>query len=371
MDFSRLYKYAKDLSVLYVEDDDVLRGEIHEVLEEFFLHIDVAVDGLDALEKYEQYFSKKQIHYDLIITDLNMPKMDGDTFITKVHEIHEEQPVIVISAYNDSSRLMNMIQNGISNFILKPTVPAQLIDMLYKTCKNIAYKKLVDKHYLEVEDENITQALHISSQEEEILYTQQLSMETIANLVENYDDETGTHVKRIQSYTLLMLEHLDVMNKDTIALASILHDIGKLLVPKDILSKPGKLDCVEIEIMQKHAKLGGEVLLEANQKFYKKFNKDSYLKIASDIAMYHHEKYNGLGYPDALKGNEIPLSARVVAIADVYDALRSKRVYKKGFSHEVSVNIIKEESAKSFDPMLVDIFLKIHKEYEKVFNCYE
>ena len=139
------------------------------------------------------------------------------------------------------------------------------------------------------------------------------------------------------------------------------------MIPKHILTKPSKLNSEEFEVIKMHSRLGGEVLKKANFIFKDNFNKDSYLKVASDIAMHHHEKWDGSGYPDKLKGKEIPKCARIVAIADVYDALRSKRVYKDAFSHEKAFNIIKEERAKSFDPELVDIFLEIHEEFEKIF----
>jgi putative two-component system response regulator len=133
------------------------------------------------------------------------------------------------------------------------------------------------------------------------------------------------------------------------------------------LTKPARLTDEEFDIIKTHAKLGGDVLKNANDEFKKEFDKDSYLKVASDIASYHHEKYDGTGYPEGLKGEEIPLCARIVAIADVYDALRSKRVYKDGFSHEKSLSIIKEEKSKAFDPFLVDIFIEHNEEFNDIF----
>jgi HD-GYP domain-containing protein (c-di-GMP phosphodiesterase class II) len=192
-------------------------------------------------------------------------------------------------------------------------------------------------------------------------------------MVESYDDDTGSHVKRIENYTILLLDQLPVTKeytedfKEIIAFASLLHDIGKLVIPKNILQKNGKLDEEEFEIIKTHARVGGEILLKANEDFKREFHKDSYFKIASDIAYYHHEKWNGNGYPKGLKGEEIPLCARIVAVVDVYDALRSKRPYKEGFSHQKAIQIIEEEKGKSFDPNIVDIFLNINEDFDNVF----
>jgi putative two-component system response regulator len=373
MNFQRVFEYTKNLHVLYVEDDEQLLKETRDVLEDFFSTVTTATNGKDALQEYQNYFDDNGFYYDLVITDINMPIMDGATLIQKIHKIFFDQVVIVISAYNDSSRLIELIQNGITNFVLKPIAPKQLMKILYKSCKNIVAHKNEYLYQLQLEDLNKNLDTKVKELSKEVLYTQQLSIETISDMVESYDDETGTHVKRIEKYTEILLSKVPQTeefprNLQEIApLASMLHDIGKLFIPKEILTKPAKLDASEFEIIKEHAKLGGDVLKKANNTFKKEFSKDSYFKMASDISMYHHEKYDGTGYPEGLVGDAIPMCARIVAIADVYDALRSKRVYKKGFSHKDSVDIIRNESGKSFDPELVELFLKVHKEFKKIF----
>ena len=303
-----------------------------------------------------------------------MPIMDGLSLIKEIHSINEEQPIIVISAYNESSRLIDLIQSGIHNFIMKPIVSTQLMSILLQSCKMIVEKKELNQYRKELEDSNENLVYMVGQQADEIRYTQQISIETIANMVESYDDDTGTHVKRIQNYSACLIKQLSLVEdfeKDFISalpFASILHDIGKLMVPKDILMKPAKLTDEEFTIIKRHAKLGGEVLKKANLTFRNNFGKDSYLKIASDIAMYHHEKWDGTGYPDQLAKSDIPVAARIVSIADVYDALRSKRVYKDRFSHKESIKIITQESGKSFDPQLVEIFLEMNEDFQKIFN---
>ena len=235
-------------------------------------------------------------------------------------------------------------------------------------------KKKLKLYHQHLDDENKILDKKVEELTSEILYTQQISIETIADMVENYDEDTGTHVKRIEAYTKLLLKHIPSTIQypedftKMIPLASLLHDIGKLLVPKEILNKPANLTPDERTIMMTHAKLGGDLLTQANEKFKNRFNKDSYLKVAATIAMYHHEKWDGTGYPEGLKGDDIPLCAAIVCMGDIYDALRSKRVYKDGFSHEKSIGIMKSESGKAFNPKHVDIFLELNEEFDDIFN---
>jgi len=370
MNFEQVYQYTNDLNVLYVEDDENLLKETSEIFKNFFLVTDTAVNRQNALDKYKSYFKNNTKHYDLVITDIKMPIMDGEALIEEINVINDNQPIIVISAFNDSSRLINLIQKGIDSFILKPLTQTQLTQILHKTCKNISIQKKLSFYQKELEKKVLFQA-------KEIICTQEISIEAIANIVEGYDDETGLHIKRIEKFTALLIKNFppdikcSAEFKKLTPFASLLHDIGKIAIPKDILNKPSKLTYDEFEIVKRHSQLGGDMLKKANNIFKERFQKESYLHIASNIAMYHHEKYNGNGYPKGLKGKDIPLCARIVAIADVYDALRSKRIYKDSFTHKEAVKIIKQENGKSFDPELVKIFLEISDEFIEIFSQYK
>jgi len=361
IDLNKLYKLTKDLTVLYVEDDRKVAIQTLDVLEDFFSQVVYAKDGVDALE----FFKKNS--YDIVITDLNMPKMDGQELITNIKQKNPKQTIIVVSAYSDSQRLINLLQSGVDHFILKPIKQEYLNQVLYKVATNIAKDKKLQEYQKHLELTNIELV-------SEVWATQKISIETIANMVEKYDSETGSHVKRIEKYTSIIVDKIPDEHKDCppnlreyIPFASILHDIGKMYIPKHILNKPAKLDHDEFETIKTHAYLGGKMLLDSNETFKKEFGKDSFLKVAGDIAMYHHEKYDGSGYPNGLKAKEIPMCARVVALVDVYDALRSDRVYKKGWSQEDTVKYIKNESGKSFDPIVVDIFLNSQDRFSKIF----
>lgn len=193
----------------------------------------------------------------------------------------------------------------------------------------------------------------------------------LANLIENRDLETGEHITRTKKYVKLLAHHarLDGVYSDTIDdhyisllyVLSPLHDIGKILVSDIILKKPGRLTEEEFDLMKKHAAGGGKVVRD----LLMGVTDDEYIAFASDIATYHHERYDGKGYPRGLRGREIPLSARIMAIADVFDALTSKRCYKEALSFDEAIKIIKEESGTHFDPLLVEVFLN-HKEEFKL-----
>lgn len=222
------------------------------------------------------------------------------------------------------------------------------------------------------EDELRTVNLHleeiVAEKTRELQVTQEASIQSLAIMAENYDPATGEHLNRIRKLTQLLATLLresssysDYLRKrdsyiEELALASILHDIGKTSISIDILAKPGKLTEEEFTLMKKHTEVAGDVLQQGNRLFVDQFGKDSYLALAGDIARYHHEKWDGSGYPEGLRGQDIPLSARIVAIVDVYDALRSVRPYKEAWSQERAVQLILSESGKHFDPELVRVF---------------
>jgi len=208
----------------------------------------------------------------------------------------------------------------------------------------------------------------------EISKSQMSTIFALVKLAESRDDDTGEHIERTAELCKLMAESLRDIGEykeiiddryiDNIYKASPLHDIGKVGIPDKILIKPGKLTPEEFEIMKSHVTIGYTTLSEVQQKY----KQNSFLKMGLNITKYHHEKWDGSGYPDGLVGEEIPLSARIMTIVDVYDALRSKRVYKEPFSHEKSCEIIKEGSGKHFDPILVKIFSRKHKEFQFVYD---
>lgn len=213
--------------------------------------------------------------------------------------------------------------------------------------------------------------------EKEIADAHMAVVYALAKLAEFRDSDTGGHIERVTELCHLLTSHLrrrgkykDLIDEDYIeklTRVSPLHDIGKVGIPDSILLKPGRLTPKEFEIMKTHTVIGAKTLLQVKEKF----PENRLLELAINITNFHHERWDGTGYPLGLAGTEIPLSARIMAIVDVYDALRSKRVYKEAFTHEESLKIIKEESGKAFDPEIVAAFLEIEEEIRKIFLKYE
>lgn len=203
----------------------------------------------------------------------------------------------------------------------------------------------------------------------EISEAQIATIYALVKLAESRDDDTGTHIERTSKLCRLMAEQLSILPEykeiitedyiENIYKASPLHDIGKVGIPDSILLKPGKLTFEEFEIMKTHTTIGYKTLSEVKRKY----KNNAFINTGMEIAKYHHEKWDGTGYPIGLSGNEIPVSARIMAIVDVYDALRSKRVYKEAFSHEKACEIINEGRGKHFDPVLVDVFLEHNERF--------
>jgi response regulator RpfG family c-di-GMP phosphodiesterase len=220
----------------------------------------------------------------------------------------------------------------------------------------------------------------VAEKTRELQATQETSIESLAILAEYHDIDTGEHLNRIRCYTELLAttlledspysSYLHGQGKETyvqeLVLASTLHDIGKTAIAKEILCKPAKLTSKEFDEVKNHTIIAWDALNRGNEIFVERFGKDSYLALAGNIALYHHEKWDGSGYPSRIQGETIPLSARIVALADVYDALRSKRPYKDPWSHEETVELIRSESGKHFDPVIVEVFLRNKEEFREI-----
>lgn len=234
--------------------------------------------------------------------------------------------------------------------------------------KQLDEKNKILKHY----NDNL-EAL-VQKKVKEISSSQVATIHALVKASEARDDDTGAHIERTSAYCRLTAERLlaqgiyaDLMDKDfadNIGMASPLHDIGKIGIPDAILLKPGKLTPDEFEIMKTHVSIGYETLASV----VKLYPENGFIRIGSEIARYHHEKWDGSGYMQGLAGENIPLSARIMALADVYDALRSRRVYKEPFTHEHTMSIIVQGRGSHFDPQIVDVFVKHNLEYCEIFD---
>jgi len=302
---------------------------------------------------------------DLILLDVKMPGMDGYEVCNRLKkdERLNNIPVIFLSALTDTKDKIKGFENGGVDYIQKPFETAEV---QARVNTHISLHELQMK--LEQHNKHLNQL--VEEKVKEISESQMATIYALAKLAESRDDETGEHLNRVQVFCRLMAEKLSIRNGisadfiNNIEKASPLHDIGKVGIRDAILLKPGELLPEEFEKMKQHTTIGADTLREV----YQKYPKNYFIVIGIEIAQSHHEKWDGSGYPKGLKEDDIPLSARIMALADVYDALRSKRVYKDAFSHEESREIILRERGKRFDPLIVDVFIENEQEFVKIYS---
>jgi len=304
---------------------------------------------------------------DLILLDIDMPEMNGYEAIKilKASPDTKNIPVIFLTAKNESEDELEGLTLGAIDYITKPFNPAMLL-------KRIEVHLLVEGQRKELEFYNKNLQEMVKEKTQGILDMQNALLKTMAELVECRDDITGGHIERTQQGIKILLEEIEKSgvyseetegwDTDLLLQSSQLHDVGKISISDSILKKPGKLNDEEFNEMKKHASFGEQII----EKIETLTKESDFLKYAKIFAASHHEKWNGTGYPRGLKGNDIPLLGRIMAIADVYDALTSVRPYKKAFPHEESVRIIVESSGTQFDPALVEVFVKNAERFKTI-----
>jgi len=296
---------------------------------------------------------------DLILLDVMMPGMNGYQVLQALQAdaLNADIPVIFLTALSSPHEEERGLSLGAVDYITKPITPATV---LARVRTQLQAKQARDW----LKDQNTALEAEVARRMAENDLTQQVSIRALAHLAETRDPETGKHLARTQDYMALLAELLKGHPRFTHTLTSRcislltrsapMHDIGKVGIPDYILNKPGKLTATEWAIMQTHAKLGSDAIELAEQDIEKPLE---FLTLAKEIAHWHHEKWDGTGYPDQLAGDAIPISARLMAIADVFDALISTRVYKPAFSFEAARDLIAEQRDRHFDPDIADTFL--------------
>jgi len=302
----------------------------------------------------------------IILLDIDMPEMNGYEAIKLLKSKPETKniPVIFLTAKSESEDELEGLSLGAIDYITKPFNPALLL-------KRIEIHLLVEGQRKELQYFNENLQKMVEEKTESILDMQNALLKTMAELVECRDDITGGHIERTQRGIKILLEEIKkngVYQEETkgwdvnlLLQSSQLHDVGKISISDNILKKPGKLTDEEFNEMKKHASFGEEII----EKIETLTKESEFLNYAKIFAASHHEKWDGSGYPRGLKGNSIPLLGRIMAIADVYDALTSVRPYKKAFSHEEAVRIITEAGGTQFDPRLVEVFISAAEHLKK------
>ena len=349
-DLETLEKLLQEKSkILLVDDSKMNRMMLTEILGDSY-HILEAENGRECLEKLQAEAG----NIALVLLDINMPVMDGFEVLKAMNANHtiEDTPVIMISSEDSDAAIRRSYELGASDYVNRP------FDA------RIVYRRVTNTIKLYAKQRRLVQM--VSDQIRARENNTDMLVGVLSHIVEFRNGESGAHVRHIRIITEMLLHRLlEISNsysisaeqQDMIPLASALHDIGKIGIDEKILNKPGKLTPEEFEVMKTHSMLGAKMLHDLDG-----FAEQPLLQTAYEIARWHHERWDGRGYPDGLKGDDIPISAQLVALADVYDALTSERCYKKAFSHEKAVQMIQNGECGAFNPLLLQCLTNIQSD---------
>ncbi len=328
--------------VLIVDDDELALEVLHHLLTKAGYEVVTSTNGVEALKELRKDSCR------LVVCDWEMPAMDGVELCRQIRaqDFTGYVYVILLTGRDSKEDTIEGLSAGADDFVTKPFDPAELLARVR-----------IGERILSLE-------------------TRDVAIFAMAKLAESRDPETGEHLERMRTYSRIITEFLakdnqfdEPISEDyprLIYLTSPLHDIGKVGIPDCVLLKPGRLSDREFDIMKTHTTIGASTL-EASVRQYPGV---AYLHLATDIALTHHERFDGSGYPRGLVGRDIPLCGRIVALADVYDALTSKRVYKRAFTHDIARSMILEESGKHFDPNIVKAFIHCEEQFLNVLGAH-
>lgn len=346
---------ANKLNVLIVDDSELNRDILSSMLKSDF-NIMEASNGEECLAMLEEYGTAISI----VLLDIVMPSISGFEVLRVMNSDHliEDIPVIMISSDNSDSSVREAYEMGVSDYISRPFDDKVVFHRVFNTIKLYAKQrrlvKLVTDQINEKEKNN------------------SMMIGILSQIVEFRNGESGLHVVHIRTLTEMLMEQLvkktdkyNITNNEKLLIptASALHDIGKIGIDDKILNKPGRLTPGEFEIMKTHTVIGAHMIESLEQ-----YQNEQLIQIAHQICRWHHERWDGRGYPDGLKGDEIPISAQIVSLADVYDALVSQRVYKKALPHETALKMILNGECGQFNPILIDCLLDINQQIKEQFN---
>ena len=341
--------------ILIVDDVEVNRAILSATFQQEYDILE-AVNGREALEVIEQHKEK----ISAVLLDIIMPVMDGFEVLEVMNNEGwiEKIPVFLITAESSPEVMRKGYEMGVVDIIGKPIIPFFIRRRIGNVIK---LNNIVNE-----------QEAMLKKQEKEIRELNRSVLETLSTAIEFRDCESGEHVVRMSNLTLFLLKAMneyypeygvEESNLQVIADAAVMHDVGKIAIPDKILNKPGRLTEDEFEIMKTHTIRGCELLESVP-----KMRENPIYEYAYDICRHHHERWDGKGYPDGLKGNEITIWSQVVALADVYDALVSERVYKKAYSHDTAIRMILEGECGTFNPLLMDCLKKVQEQIRRSYE---
>lgn len=357
--------------ILVVDDEEQNVRLLVSLLRAEGYDTDTASNGREAVEKV------KAVSPDLVLMDIMMPDMDGYEACSLIKKDAESTniPVVIVTALSDRESKLRGLEVSANDFLTKPIDRIELILRVKNLLRIKEYEDFMIRHnqVLEEEVRKRTYDLQFAMDEIESAHREikESYIETIYRLTlaaEFKDEDTATHIKRISYYCKILAEHLGQSAEfcETIFYAGPMHDIGKIGIPDNILLKPGKLTPEEFEIIKSHTIIGGRILSGSSSEF---------LAAAEVVALSHHERWDGTGYPRGMKGEDIPLMGRIMNIVDQYDSLRSRRPYKESFSHEQSFDIISKGDGRTrpehFEPKILGAFIDAADEFDRIFEGYQ
>lgn len=339
--------------IVIADDSEINRAILVNMLEEEYELLE-AENGTETISLLREYGAE----ISLVLLDIVMPEQDGFAVLNAMNQNHliEDVPVIMISAENSAEFTEKAFEAGVVDFISRPfdsyLVHKRINNTIILYAKQKKLSSMVEQQIKEKESQS------------------SLMIDILSHIVEFRNGESGAHVLNIRTITKMLLDQLvkktdkyKLSREDIqlISIASALHDIGKIGIPEEILNKPGRLTDEEYTVMKTHASLGADMLDDIPDS-----KENPLLNTAYEICRWHHERYDGRGYPDGLAGEDIPICAQVTSVADVYDALTSERVYKSAFSHETTVEMIKDGKCGIFNPLLLECLDDIGEDLKKL-----
>jgi cyclic di-GMP phosphodiesterase len=327
--------------VLVVDDDPAMRRLLGRILER------AGYEWSEAADSEQAYRALNEHDFALVLSDVKMPGDSGLNLVRHVLAEHPDVAVVMVTGIDDPELAASALDYGAYGYIIKPFSPSQI---------TIAVANALRRRKLEIENRSHREMLEqivrertaaLEHSARQLKLSREETVRRMSRAVEFRDEETGLHTERVSRYCELLAEQ-EGLDGELLRTASPMHDVGKVAVPDRILLKPGQLTDEERRQMERHTEVGFEILSGSGSDL---------LDLAASIALTHHEKYDGSGYPRGLKGEQIPVEGRIAAIADVFDALTTDRVYRPAYSFEQAVEMMTEERGRHFDPELLDHFL--------------